>query len=83
MVKVAFIKRKKLTCIAIKTNAIFAKKQLIRSDIFFAKRDQYSNLHLKRKKTNRKHTKVQIILTTANKHIYLIDILKLFYKIII
>ncbi len=45
--------------------ATFAETSLTRSDISFAKRDQYAILRLKRSKTDTEHTWVQIILAAT------------------
>lgn len=47
--------------------AMFAETSFTRSDISFAKGDQYAILHLKRSKTNTEHTGVQIILKVTCK----------------
>lgn len=54
----------------------FAETGLTRSDISFAKGDQYTILRLKRSKTDMKYTRVQIILATIGKQTYLIVALK-------
>lgn len=47
----------------------FAQTGLTRSDISFAKKDQYAILYLKRSKTNTEHTWVQIILAVTRERI--------------
>lgn len=45
----------------------FAETSLTRSDISFAKGDQYTIIRLKRSKTDTEHTRVQIILAVTSK----------------
>lgn len=55
---------------------IFIEISLIKSDISFAKDNQYIILHLKKSKTYMKQTGMQIILVIINKQMYPIVTLK-------
>lgn len=60
---------------------MFAETSFTKSDIFFAKDDQYAILCLKRSKTNTEYTGVQIILTATEKQMCLVVALRrLFIK---
>ncbi len=63
-----FMRMGELTYTAVEAKkATFAETGLIRSDISFAKGDQYAILRLKRSKTDTEHTEVQIILAATGK----------------
>lgn len=44
----------------------FAKTGLTKSNIFFAKGNQYTIVHLKQSKTDTEHTRVQMILSATS-----------------
>lgn len=63
---VSFIRIGKLTYTIVEAKkVIFVKTNLIRSDIFFAKSDQYIILCLKRSKTDAEYIEILIILAAT------------------
>ena len=58
---------------------LFLSTKVTRSNISFAKGNQYPVVRLKQSKTNTEHTGIQIIFTTTGEKTYLVAALKRFY----